>query len=59
MKKPIKDLLEQNNKHQDLRKQVWIQAWCHTATAITCATSDTATKWADAALHDFDERFKK
>lgn len=45
--------------HEKMRKQVWLTAWAATASAITCPTTEAATKWADAALKDFDIRFPK
>ena len=40
------------------REEVWLRAWCVTATAINCYSPDAATRWADACLKDFSERFK-
>jgi len=42
---------------QETRMKVWADAWCSTANAITCSKPEAATKWADQALKDFDERF--
>ena len=39
------------------REEVWINAWCVVANAINCETSETATKWADKCLIEFDKRF--
>jgi hypothetical protein len=41
----------------DLRKKLWIKAWVATANAIDCKDHETATRYADAALKAFDERF--
>lgn len=44
-------------EHQNKRKEMWIQAWAAVASAFNCHDSQTATKWADNALKDFDIRF--
>ena len=44
-------------RHEEMRKLCWIEAWSLTASAVTCRESDTATRWADKALAAFDERF--
>lgn len=44
-------------RHEEMRKQLWIDAWSRTANATTCISSDTATRWADSALEAFDRRF--
>lgn len=46
-------------KHEDFRKQIWINAWSATANAVTCLDTKSATDWADSALQDFDKRFPK
>lgn len=45
--------------HEQLRKELWIKAWVGTACAVTCTNPEAATKWADKALADFDDRFPK
>jgi len=45
--------------HQEQRKQLWANAWVHTASASDCKSPSTATSWADKALAAFDERFPK
>lgn len=45
--------------HQDQRKELWIKAWCATANANDCKHTSTATMYADAALKEFDKRFKE
>jgi hypothetical protein len=39
------------------RPQVWLQAWCAVAAAVTCPKHEVAASWADACLKAFDERF--
>ena len=39
------------------REEVWINAWCALANTWNCETSETATKWADKCLIEFDKRF--
>jgi len=41
------------------RRQCWIDAWCAVASAFNCKEPKDATKWADAALKAYDERFNK
>lgn len=41
------------------RERVWREAWCSVAGTFNCSATETATKWADAALAAFDERFRK
>jgi hypothetical protein len=43
--------------HKEQRKNLWANAWVHTASASDCKSYNTATKWADEALKAFDERF--
>lgn len=43
--------------HNEQRKSLWSSAWIQTANASDCKSTDTATRWADAALKAFDERF--
>ena len=45
-------------EHELIRRQVWQNAWTATAGANDCKSTCTATKYADAALEAFDERFK-
>lgn len=45
--------------HQEQRKQLWANAWVHTASASDCKSPATATSWADKALAAFDDRFPK
>lgn len=45
------------DEHQNLRKKCWIEAWANVAGAHNCTDDKTATKWADEALKQFDERF--
>lgn len=46
-------------QHELKRKEIWINAWCSVANALNCRKPEDATRWADKALKDFDERFKK
>lgn len=39
------------------RESVWVQAWIAVANANDCKSPDIATKYADACLKAFDERF--
>lgn len=43
--------------HNEQRKRLWANAWVHTASATNCTQTETATKWADKALDEFDKRF--
>jgi len=40
------------------RRECWIKAWAAAASCWNMERSEKATKWADAALKAFDERFK-
>lgn len=44
-------------EHELMRRKVWSDAWSMTANANDCKATDTATRYADAALKAFDERF--
>jgi hypothetical protein len=46
-------------RHQEQRKQLWIDAWVKVAGASNCVNKTTATSWADKALEEFDNRFKQ
>lgn len=46
-------------QHENKRKHVWTMAWCAVASAWNAESSAVATKWADAALKEFDQRFPK
>lgn len=43
--------------HKEQRKNLWANAWVHTASASDCKNCNTATQWADEALKAFDDRF--
>jgi hypothetical protein len=43
--------------HKKQRKELWVSAWINTANAANCSATETATKWADKALEEFDKRF--
>jgi hypothetical protein len=45
--------------HEQLRKKLWCDAWTLTASANDCKSPETATRWADNALKDFDKRFNQ
>lgn len=49
--------MNNNEKHEDLRKQLWIAAWTSVSNTETCTRADTPTIWADKALAAFDSRF--
>lgn len=38
-------------------EEIWLQAWCATANAANCKSSEIATKYADACLDAFKQRF--
>lgn len=40
------------------RRECWIKAWAAAASCFNMDKTEKATKWADAALKAFDERFK-
>jgi len=44
--------------HEEIRKQVWKDAFCAVAGANDCRSVDVAITWADDALEAFDENFK-
>ena len=44
-------------QHEEIRKQFWCNAWVNVANANDCKSSESATRWADAALQAFDHRF--
>jgi hypothetical protein len=44
-------------RHEQMRQQVWSNAWTATANANDCKDSKVATGWADKALAAFDVRF--
>lgn len=48
-----------SKEHEDLRKQMWLTAWCQVAGALGCTETKTADRWADEALKSFDQRFPK
>ena len=58
MKKRILKNLVEKEPEKITEREVWLKAWCAVANAFNCETSDAATKWADACLKDFKERFK-
>lgn len=55
----MSSLLTTQENHEELRKKLWVNAWVNVAAAATCTDPKAATRWADIALNDFDERFKK
>ena len=44
-------------QHEEVRKKLWCDAWVSTANANDWKSTDSATRWADAALEEFDARF--
>ena len=44
-------------QHEEVRKKLWCDAWVSTANANDCKSTDSATRWADDALKEFDARF--
>jgi hypothetical protein len=50
---------KQEFHHETIRKKLWADAWVRTAGADNCIDINTPTKWADAALKEFDQRFPK
>lgn len=51
----IKDL----DRHEQARKKLWCDAWIATAGSSNCVDSAVATTYADNALRQFDDRFKR
>lgn len=49
---------QKKEQYKAERRKVWSDAWCATANANDCKYTETATKYADAALVAFDLRFK-
>ncbi len=52
------------NKETDIeynliRMNLWKDAWVSTANSSSCRLTETATKYADIALTEFDIRFPK
>ncbi len=41
----------------DIREKLWMDVWCATTSVNNCIDSNTPTRYADAALKAFDERF--
>lgn len=41
----------------DVREKLWKDVWCATTSALNCIDTDAPTRYADAALQAFDERF--
>ena len=39
------------------RADLWMQAWCAVATAVTCTEPGAASRWADIALQEYEMRF--
>jgi len=46
-------------QHEEVRRQLWCNAWLSLSNAVNCLRPESATNWADAALKDFDKRFPK
>lgn len=46
-------------EHENIRKNLWIQAWVLTANSDNCIKLNTPTIYADTALSEFDKRFDK
>ena len=44
--------------HEQLRAEVWLTAWANVSGAFNLKHPSDATRWADAALEAFDQRFK-
>ena len=47
----------EKKEHELMRRKIWMDAWCSTATANDCKTKSTVTAYADAALAAFDQKF--
>ena len=56
-KSPAAQKLERLHAFSAERRQVWSNAWSLTANANDCKSPDTATRYADACLREFDKRF--
>ena len=54
-----KPLTQLELSHEENRQNLWVNAWITVAGSSNCVDRSTPTGWADQALKDFDERFKK
>jgi hypothetical protein len=46
------------NEHERMRAELWSRVYAGIAGALA-QTQDVATRWADKALKEFDERFPR
>ena len=51
--------MEMSKDYEIRRQQVWLEAWVRTAQSSSCLYENTATKYADNCLEEFDKRFKR
>lgn len=54
----IKTEQERHELHELERRQVWANVWAMTANANDCKHTSTATRYADVAMQEYDNRFK-
>ncbi|RKZ95339.1 MAG: hypothetical protein DRQ40_03885 [Gammaproteobacteria bacterium] len=47
----------QTQARKIMRQHVWSQAWFSTASAANCTKVESATRYADVCLEEFNERF--
>ena len=45
-------------EYDSIRMKLWADVWVAVSNSSTCLEMLTATRWADRALKEFDERFK-
>lgn len=46
-------------EHSFVRRDLWINVACAYVSSSNSADKESAAKWADQILNDFDERFQK
>ena len=49
--------MSKEQSHQEIRMQVWVEAWTLTAASDSCIKLETPTIYADKCLEEFDKRF--
>ena len=57
IKKDVIVVKDYKNEPELMRRKVWIDAWTRTSSASNCQRTTTATRYADAALVEFEKRF--
>ena len=55
----IRPLTQIELSHEENRQNLWRNVWLAVAGSTSCLDKTVPTLWADQALNDYDERFKK